>query len=89
MDVLGRLVGKQYGRLAGISMNSYKDQLARIEEAIAAIEGGAQSYSIGSRRVERASLSTLYEERRKLRARASDEESGEYSGVMYGEFDRR
>lgn len=70
-------------------MESYSEQLKRIEEAIAAIEGGAQSYSIGSRRVERASLSTLYEERRKLRARASEEAGGGYTGVFYGEFDRR
>ncbi len=70
-------------------MNSYSEQLKRIEEAIEAIESGAQSYSIGSRRVERASLGTLYEERRKLRAMAAGEQSGGYSGVMYAEFDRR
>jgi hypothetical protein len=70
-------------------MNSYSEQLKRIEEAIEAIESGAQSYSIGSRRVERASLGTLYEERRKLRAMAAGEQASGYSGVMYAEFDRR
>ena len=72
------------------NMETYTEQLRRVEEAIAAIEGGAQSYSIGSRRVERASLSTLYEERRRLRAAAAAEgDSTSPGGVFYAEFDRR
>ena len=70
-------------------MNSYTEQLKNIEEAIRAIEEGAQSYYIGTRRVERADLGTLYAERRKLRAAAQTEENGGCGGIYYASFDRR
>lgn len=70
-------------------MNSYTEQLKGIDAAIRAIEEGAQSYSIGSRRVERADLGTLYDERRKLRSAAAAEENGGCGGVYYASFDRR
>lgn len=68
---------------------TYTEQLTQIENAIKAIESGAQSYSIGSRRVERAQLATLYAERRKLRAAAEAEQTGGGGGIYYAAFDRR
>jgi hypothetical protein len=70
-------------------MGNYTEELRNIEAAIRAIEEGAQSYSIGTRRVERADLGTLYAERRKLRAAAQAEENGGCGGVYYASFDRR
>jgi len=48
-------------------MSTVAEQLAGVEAAIAAIEGGAQEYKIGWRSVRRADLPVLYDERRKLR----------------------
>lgn len=67
---------------------SYAKQLEEINEAIREAEA-AQSYSIGTRRVERANLETLYNERRKLRAAAQAEENGGTGGIYYAAFDRR
>lgn len=44
------------------------ERLKAIENAVEAIESGAQEYQIGTRRVKRADLKTLYDERRRLRA---------------------
>ena len=49
-----------------MTIADYEGQLASINIAIAAIEGGAQEYRIGTRMVRRAELSTLYAERRRL-----------------------
>lgn len=51
-----------------------RDRLNSIENAIDAIENGAQEYQIGTRRVKRADLKTLYEERRRLRAELNSSE---------------
>jgi hypothetical protein len=48
-------------------MATVAEQLASVEAAIAAIEGGAQEYKIGWRTVRRAELTALYAERRALR----------------------
>lgn len=42
------------------------DRLDSINKAIEAIENGAQEYQIGSRRIRRADLKTLYDERRTI-----------------------
>ncbi len=47
---------------------STQEQYDSVCAAIASIEGGAQEYSIGSRKVRRGDLSVLYSERRTLRA---------------------
>lgn len=39
---------------------TYETQLERVQAAIAAIESGAQSYSIAGRSLSRADLQTLY-----------------------------
>ncbi len=49
-----------------MSMEEYQEQLRSVNRAIAAIEGGAQEYRIGTRMVRRGELATLYGERRRL-----------------------
>lgn len=46
----------------------YERQLESVNKAIAAIEGGAQEYRIGSQTVRYGDLATLYSERRRLDA---------------------
>lgn len=47
-------------------IDDLRTQLNSINEAILAIEGGAQEYRIGNRSLRRAELAVLYKERRKL-----------------------
>jgi hypothetical protein len=54
-----------------MSVRTSEEQLADVDAAIAAIEGGAQEYKIGWRSVRRADLIVLYEERRRLRHEAA------------------
>lgn len=63
-----------------------QEQLEQINPAIAAIEKGAQEYNIGSRRLRRADLSVLYQERRMLQRQLFEENGG---GVSVAVFDRR
>ncbi len=42
------------------------EKLESVQAAIAAIEGGAQSYSMGGRSLNRGDLKTLYEREREL-----------------------
>lgn len=63
-----------------------QEQLEQINNAIKAIEDGAQEYTIGSRRLRRPDLSTLYQERRLLRQQLYEENSG---SVTVAVFDRR
>jgi hypothetical protein len=50
-----------------VAVEDYATQLERVQSAIAAIEGGAQSYSIAGRSLSRADLRTLYEREAWLR----------------------
>jgi len=61
-------------------------QLVQINTAISAILTGAQEYSIGSRRLRRADLRILYDERRKLENEIASIQ-GQNISVAY--FDRR
>lgn len=63
-----------------------QQQLDQINAAISAIEQGAQEYSVGSRRLRRADLSVLYQERRMLQRQLYEENGGGYSVAV---FDRR
>mgnify|MGYP000592364687 CR=1 FL=1 len=63
-----------------------QEQLEQINKAIGAIENGAQEYSIGSRRLRRADLSILYQERRSLMRQLIEENGG---NVAVAVFDRR
>lgn len=49
-------------------IDEYREQLASVNAAIKAIEGGAQEYKIGTRSVRRGELATLYAERHRLEA---------------------
>lgn len=57
-------------------MPDYAAQLVSVNLAIAAIEGGAQSYSIAGRSLSRGDLSTLYAERRRLEVLVGRAERG-------------
>jgi hypothetical protein len=63
-----------------------QEQIDQINAAISAIEQGAQEYTIGGRRLRRADLSILYQERRMLQ-RQLNEENGYSTTVAV--FDRR
>lgn len=63
------------------------NRLEQLNNAISAIEKGAQEYQIGSRRIKKAELSVLYQERRRLEQEVQDQES--YGGVTVACFDRR
>jgi len=67
---------------------SNSEQLASVQAAIAAIEGGAQEYYIGSRRVRRAEIKDLYAREERLQRIVASENSsdsmtsiGVYGGV--------
>ena len=51
-----------------MAIETYTVQLERVQAAIAAIEGGAQSYSIADRALSRANLADLYKREKYLRA---------------------
>ncbi len=68
-------------------MMTAQEQLDKINEAIRAIEDGAQEYQIGSRKIVKASLSTLYSERVRLNNQLENERSN--GGVYVARFDRR
>lgn len=70
---------------------SLTDDLTQIKAAIAAIETGAQEYSIGSRRFKRPDLSLLYSERQSIqnRIQADDPGTGLFGRTYVSEFDGR
>lgn len=51
-------------------------QLARVQEAIAAIESGAQEYRIGGRSLRRADLVVLYQRERDLKQQLAEQQYG-------------
>lgn len=63
-----------------------QEQLDQLNQAIGAIENGAQEYRIGNRSLRRPDLSVLYRERAQLQQRI-DQEHG--SGIYVAKFDRR
>lgn len=56
-----------------MAVETYTEQLERVQAAIAAIESGAQSYSVAGRSLTRADLSTLYSREKWLRGMAARE----------------
>ena len=59
-----------------MATETYQVQLERVQAAIAAIEGGAQSYRIGDRQLTRGDLDSLYRREIHLRHMADREASG-------------
>ena len=64
-----------------------EEQLTQINNAITAIECGAQSYKIGSKSLQRADLGTLYRERKRIGDEIASKNN--YGGVTVAVFDRR
>lgn len=64
-----------------------EEQLKQLNEAISAIENGAQEYQIGSRKIVKASISTLYSERVRLNYQLENERNN--GGIYVARFDRR
>jgi hypothetical protein len=56
------------------------ERIVSIETAITAIETGAQSYQVNGRTFTRATLKTLYDERRELVKEIADESVSTASG---------
>ncbi len=63
-----------------------QEQLIQINNAISAIENGAQEYRIGNRSLRRPDLSILYKERRQLQQQLMQETTGD---TFVAIFDRR
>jgi conjugal transfer/entry exclusion protein len=57
-------------------LQKLREQLAQVERAILVIQNGAQEYSIGTRRLKRADLSLLYQERNRLEREIEALENG-------------
>ena len=66
-----------------MAIETYTEQLERVQAAIARIEEGAQSYSIGDRAAAEAELRTLYARERRLR-KLVDRENRSGIRVQYG-----
>lgn len=64
-----------------------QQKLTQLNDAISAIESGAQEYQIGSRRVRKADISVLYRERQRLEQQMDNERTN--GGVYVACFDRR
>ena len=59
-----------------MAIKTYNEQLEEVQAAIAAIEGGSQSYTIGGRSLSRGNLKDLYEREKWLRTMANRETNG-------------
>lgn len=70
-------------RWKGVVKIGAKELLAEINQAILAIQNGAQSYKIENQSVTKANLATLYAERQRLEQKAVEEESAACGGSIY------
>lgn len=59
-----------------MATTDYQTQLESVQAAIAAIEGGAQSYQIRDRALTRGDLATLYAREKWLRAQVTRQSQG-------------
>lgn len=64
-------------------MSETKTALSEINEAIRAIQNGAQSYKIGQQSVTKANLATLYAERQRLENKLAAEDGGLFGAGVY------
>ena len=65
-------------------METLETQLARVQEAIRAIEEGVQEYQIANRRLTKANLSTLYARENSLMAAIARRDGGDLSFAQMG-----
>lgn len=66
-------------------LETLEAQLLSVRTAIAAIEGGAQEYQIGNRRLARADLATLYARETSLKTQVASLTDG---GLYFAETGR-
>lgn len=67
-----------------MAIKTYLEQLEAVQLAIAKLESGVQSYSIGGRSLTRANLKDLYDRERWLRSMVAREENDGKLSVQYG-----
>lgn len=65
-------------------METLETQLTRVQEAIAAIESGAQEYQIANRRLTKANLATLYARENTLKAEIARRDGGDLLFAQMG-----
>ena len=65
-----------------MALRTTTEKLESVQAAIAAIEGGAQSYSISGRSLTRANLAELYKQERFLEKKLARESAGGI-GIQY------
>lgn len=67
-----------------MAIKTYLEQLEEVQTAISIIEAGSQSYSIGSRSLNRADLATLYLREKWLRSMVDRENNNGHLKIQYG-----
>jgi len=67
-----------------MAVKTYLEQLEDVQTAIGAIENGAQSYTMGTRSLTRASLVTLYMREKFLRSMVAREDNSNKIIIQYG-----
>lgn len=65
-------------------MDTLETQLAHVQEAIRAVEGGAQEYSIANRCLVKANLATLYARENALKAEIARRDGGDLRFAQMG-----
>lgn len=65
-------------------IKTYTKQLEEVQIAIAAIEAGSQSYSVGSRSLIRADLGKLYDREKWLRRMVERKDNNGKMVIKYG-----
>lgn len=71
-----------------MAVKTYSEQLEEVQTAISVIEAGSQSYSIGSRSLNRADLATLYAREKWLRTMVDREDNNGKISIQYAMPDR-
>lgn len=66
----------------GETVETLEIQLDRVQKAIAVIESGAQSYTIGNRSLTKADLKTLYNREEQLKNAIAGDNSPDTGGVV-------
>jgi hypothetical protein len=67
-----------------MAIKTYTEQLESVQAAIAVIEGGAQSYTIGNRTFYRGDLGVLYKREERLQPLAARETGGNAGARVRG-----
>lgn len=65
-------------------METLETQLERVQRAIAAIEDGAQEYQIGTRKLTKGDLKTLYDREASLKAAIVEQNGGSITFAQMG-----